>query len=478
MSVHLFISHFKQFLKRHYKHFAEVIALILFLLLCEVILEYLLIKDDGNFERFVIYELYQNDENIDNLYLGTSHVFCDINPNILDDINGKNNFNLATSAQPLIASYYLLKEADKENDLECVYLDLNISFLMGDNGNWREPDKLLTSWQVMNSMKFSMNKLDWIIHSTEPRYVYLSLFPSIRYKNNILDFDYLAERLYKKRQEVYLNYNNYEDYIHKGYRYSDHIADELYYEMPISSVKEPRQLSEDAKKYLIKIIEYCNAKDIELKLYANPMSDWILCRGHDYDNYIMQIKEIASEYGLEYYDFNLCKKEYLDISDHVYWSDNNHMNVYGAEIYTNFLGNFFEMLNRGEIESADYFYDSYQQKLDDIEEEIFGVVVEELNGELKSDCLAEAGIQNNGDDCRVFFLSTENNLRNDKVEFYIYLEDKETGEKSYVQDWSENNIYMIPIEIEECRIGIKVRAMKTKQEYGEAIIEYRFENTQ
>lgn len=472
MSAHLFISRFKQFLKRNYKPFVEVMMLILFLMLGEIVLEYLLIDNEGNFERLVMHDFYQTSENIDYLYLGTSHVYCGINPSILDDINGKNNFNLATSGQPLIVSYYLLKEADKRNDLKCVYVDLNISYLVGDGGNWREPDKLRTSWRVMEEMKFSINKIDWIMHSTMPRYVYLSLFPAIRYKNKMLDSDYVARRLYKKAQADYLSYNDNEHYVHKDYSYSEHIADEFYYETAGTSIEEPRQLSEDAKKYLIKIIEYCNINGIELKLYANPVSEWVICRNGDYDNYIVQMKELVSEFGLEYYDFNLCKKEYLDISDHIYWRDDNHMNVYGAEIYTDFFGNFFEKLSNGEIQSTDYFYDSYQQKLGDMDKEVFGVIIEEMDAERKVDCLMTAGIQADWDDYRLFLLSTEDNLQNDKVEFYIYSKDAETGEKIYVQEWSENNVYMIPADIEECRICVKVRVVGTGQEYGEVMIEY------
>lgn len=472
MPAHSFILYFKQFLKRHYKHFLEVMTLILFLALGEMILEYLLIKDE-TYERTMMHDFYQTSENIDYLYLGSSHVYCDINPHILDDINGKNNFNLATSAQPLIASYYLLKEADKRNDLECVYVDLYFPLLMGEHANWREPDGLARSWLVMNQMEFSINKLDWIMHSTRPRYVYLSLIPSIRYKNRILDFEYLAERWNEKSQASYLNYNDCGNYVRKGYNSVDKIAEELYYERTRESFKEPTQLAEDAKEYLSKIIEYCDANDIELRLFANPLSGWVICRDvRDYDKYVVQMKEFVSEFGLEYYDFNLCKKEYLDISDHMYWIDDNHLNVRGAEIYTNFFGDFFEKIENGEIQSDDYFYDSYQQKLNDIDEEVFGLVIEEIDDERKADYFATTGIQADCDDYRLFLLSTENNLRNDKVEFYVYSVDMETGEKIYIQDWSENNVYVLPADVEECRICVKVRAAKTKQEYGKAIIGY------
>lgn len=471
MSVHSFISHSSQAIKRNCKCFIEIIALILLLILGETVLEYLLIDDVGSFERVLLHEFYQNSKNIDYLYLGPSHVYCDIKPSALDVINGRNNFNLGTSAQPLIASYYLLKEADKNHDLECVYVDLFFPYLLGNNANWREPDELRTSWYVMNQMKTSVNKLDWIFHSTSPRYVYLSLFPSIRNKDKILDFDYLAEQLRGKSQADYWNYNDCTAYVDKGYYYTESIAEEFYYTTTREEAGDSLKLSEDAKEYLIKIIEYCKENDIELTLFANPVSDWFICRTGGYDNYITQVKEIVSEYGLEYYDFNLCKEKYLDIGEHIYWRDDNHLNAYGAEIYTNFIGSFFQQLHCGKIENDEYFYDSYQQKLNAMDEQVFGVIIEEMDDERRTEYLVKLGLQTDLKDYRIFSLSAVDNLIDDKAEYYFYSIDLETGEKTDVQDWSENNVYAIPMDVEG-KIGVKVRLKGTGRECGAAIVEY------
>lgn len=471
MSVHLFISLFKQFIRKNAKRFAEILALFLLLLGIECVLEYLLIDDDESFERLMMHDFYENTENIDNLYIGSSHVFCDLNPVILDEINGKNNFNLSTSAQPLIASYYLLIEADKSNDLNCVYLDLWNGLLMEDNGAWKEPERLVTSWQIIDQMKFSANKLNWMLDSTDYKHVYLSMFPAIRYKSKLLDFGYLEERLRNKTQEDYLCYNDFESYRHKGYSYTDHKADTLYGATSVQKVEKSRELSADAKKYLLKIIDYCEKNNIQLRLCANPVSDWVLCQTGDYDDYVMQMRELVSQYGLEYYDFNLCKKEYLDIDSNMYWSDDNHLNVYGAEIYTNVFGTFFEKLERGEIQSSDYFYDSYQEKLEHTEERVFGVIVEEIEDERKADYFASLN-EESMDDYRLFYLSTVDNLEADQIETYVYRVELGTEEKIVVQDWSENNRYTLPISAGEGKLYIKVRNAKTKEEYGEADIEY------
>lgn len=98
MWVRSFILHFKKILL-----FAAVIIAV------TGVMNYLYVDDTDAFSRYVLHEFYEETENIDRLYLGSSHVFCDINPVILDGINGDNNFDLATSSQQLNTSYYLLR---------------------------------------------------------------------------------------------------------------------------------------------------------------------------------------------------------------------------------------------------------------------------------------------------------------------------------------------------------------------------------
>lgn len=89
-----------------------VLFVVMVLALTEA-MNYLYVDDTTEFARCMMYEFYEDDTNIDRLYLGSSHVFCDIDPTVLDDINGENNFNLSSHMQQMITSYYLLREADK-----------------------------------------------------------------------------------------------------------------------------------------------------------------------------------------------------------------------------------------------------------------------------------------------------------------------------------------------------------------------------
>ena len=91
MWIRLFILHFKKTVL-----FASVIIAV------TEAMNYLYVDDTREFARCMMREFYEGKENIDRLYLGSSHVFCDIDPAILDEINGENNFNLASNTQQQI----------------------------------------------------------------------------------------------------------------------------------------------------------------------------------------------------------------------------------------------------------------------------------------------------------------------------------------------------------------------------------------
>ena len=56
---------------------------------------------DSEWERIVMHHFYDDRGQIDNLFLGSSHLHNDIDPFMLDELNGQYNFNLATPAQLL-----------------------------------------------------------------------------------------------------------------------------------------------------------------------------------------------------------------------------------------------------------------------------------------------------------------------------------------------------------------------------------------
>ena len=106
------------------KNFVSIIVFLLLMFFINEVLRYLLIDDSASLTRLMMHEFYTEEENIDILFLGSSHCYRSLNPQITDEIFQKNTFNAGSSLQGLDASYALLVEAGKENRLEEVYVEI------------------------------------------------------------------------------------------------------------------------------------------------------------------------------------------------------------------------------------------------------------------------------------------------------------------------------------------------------------------
>lgn len=351
------------------------------------VMNYLYIDDTDEFSRYMLHEFYEEEENIDRLYLGSSHVFCGINPVILDDINGENNFNLSTGMQQLNTSYYLLKEADKRHNIDKVYLDLYYGCTIAGTGNLHDYHMLPYSWVVINQMKPSFNKLSYMLDLSKPEYYYMTFLAFTRYKEQLFDRNYVAGVVKGKRSETWKNYEyrhiyhvDDREYImrngEKGFRiYNGRMEAGGFYRIDCEAPLEENPITLESLEYLDKIVKYCEKHDIELTWIGCPISNFQLVRNGKYDNYIRQVSELAGEYDIPYYDFNLCKSEYLDLSQDKYWADMGHLNTEGAEVFTRFLGDFLRSEEEGEETYNDCFYDSYEEKIRVAQKEIYGLEI-------------------------------------------------------------------------------------------------------
>ncbi len=374
--VRLFISHFKKIVL-----FMVVVTAVI------VSMNYLYVDDTDEFARYMLHEFYEEEENIDRLYIGTSHVFCGVNPVLLDEINGDNNFNLATGTQQLIASYYLLREADRIHNLDKVYLELYYDCTVGGKGNVHDPSTFPYSWLVLNQMKPSLNKLTYILDLSEPAYYYMSFLPFMRYKEQLFNKEYVARVFQAKQSEIWKNYEyrhitrvDDREYVmkdgEKGFRICDRTPEQGgFFEQKQEEPLDENPITEESLEYLLKITEYCEEQEIDLVWIGYPLSDYQLVRKGEYDNYIRQLSDLAKQYQVPYYDFNLCKREYLDLSQNSCWSDMGHLNTAGAELFTKFLGRFLLAQEAGDDIYQDCFYNSYEEKIRDSQDKIYGLEI-------------------------------------------------------------------------------------------------------
>lgn len=180
-------------------------------------------------------------------------------------------------------------------------------------------------------------------------------------------------------------------------------------------------MAQSSELYLRKAIEYCQKKGIPVTLFISPMYNLQPASVGNYDNYVKQMKNIASEYDLDFYDFNLAKEEYFPIQNLKYFKDVDHLNSNGAAMFTDF---FYKVVSGNAEQNQKYFYDSYVQKLKDEEPEVYGIHYWKEDAEI--------------------FMNVVSN-RDSGMEYRItIIPDKSLNKESYlVQDFCENKKFII-----------------------------------
>lgn len=380
---------------------------------------------ESEWESRLWHKFYEDKGKIDNLYLGSSHVFFDIDPSLLDELNGQYNFNLATPTQLMNGTYYLLREADRNNELSHVYIELHYGCnIEGKSSEKNEP--ILTqpyrNWNNTDYMNFSLNKLAYMFSIADVEKFVNIWLPFSRYRSKLDDWETIRQTVVDKK--IAKEQTDCDSGIcEKGFQYSTTVYrdDSRVYRQ--SCILEEKPLPEMSEAYFRKTIEYCQKREIPITLFVSPMYELKLISTENYDNYVNQIREIADEYHVVFYDFNLAKEEYLPIQNTKYFHDAGHLNTVGARMYTEF---FYEVVSRDVSENHKYFYDSYVQKLQSSTPTVYGIYYRKTD--------------QTDDDPQAKNMWIASN-REEEMEYRIILTPE--GEESYmVQDFNENKMFL------------------------------------
>lgn len=438
--------------KKWCKRLMKLCAAAVFFHVMAGILTYIYVDEDQWFRNLWHY-YYKAEGKIDRIYLGSSHVYSDINPAILDQKTGQYHFNLATSSQTLNGSYYLLKEAAHGNKLSHVYLELYYKCIV-DNGSAKDSDPVYSkdyypnNWNNTDYMKLSCNKLAYL-HTIGDQENYPNLFfPFVRFRQHLDDWEYVRQIIAKKKEPSYLAYQ-YEAKASDGTAYTKY-TDQGYYcstfQYPDekrlfaqSTVLKQNPIGEGSEQYLRKIILYCKQKNIPLTLFVSPMDHLQLVSTQDYDHYIRQLQDIAAEYGVDFYDFNLAKETYLPVWEGKYFRDEGHLNSAGADIFTSFL---YQVLSKEADENERYFYQSYKEKLQKTDPDIYGLYYSD-----------HPAADENAGQMRTYKIASN---RSTGIKYRVTVQ-PEGGEEYMLWDFEDKNEFTLPAsERGTCRITARL----------------------
>lgn len=356
------------------------IALFCFIYIgAQAALKYVLVDDTMTISRMMMHELYTQEKNVDVLFCGASHCQLGFDTEVTDTGMGLSTFNAGSSSQGLETSLALIKEAAAYYDLKQVYVDLDYSIVMRDEPN------LESIYIISDYMRPSFRKASYLLNATPFEYYLNSFMPLHKGRGYRTKPAEILETVRKKALPGYRNYTDADpSYAGKGHIASKTAVEDGTLWSYETDAAIGTDIPETQKKYLQQIIDFCRKKGIQLTFVSVPVTDFHLVQIGNYDAYVDALRSFLSEYGASYYDFNLCRQEALALDRDSLFNDDNHLNQDGSRLFSEA----FSLVFTAQTGKEAFFYDSYADKLADIEPRVLGLIVKKATGGMEPEFLA------------------------------------------------------------------------------------------
>lgn len=308
------------------KLFKALTFSILFLIMLGV-LSYILRPYSGSASRKNYCGFYAEEENsLDVVFIGASSCFAFWEPMEFWNDYGVTSYNFAAGTYPVQFYKYSIDEVRKTQDPKLYVIDLR-PFTVAEDGYYLETsvpnmDHDVPIRNVVDNVKYSWNRAKMIWECLPEEYDKVPyLFDIIKYHTEwprLLDAQSLAFAAndahdslkgFKKVEAV------------KKVKFTDH------------SMVETRQPLSDRLDVILKdLLEYCKKEQLEVLFLVNAY-----CQKEEEKAVYNYISDVVAEYDYSFINTNDYYKEIgFDYTQDYY--DNSHVNIFGADKYTDFVG--------------------------------------------------------------------------------------------------------------------------------------------
>jgi hypothetical protein len=253
------------------------------------------------FDKF--YEVEK--DTLDAIFVGSSHVYCDINPVIIWNEQGIPSYDLAMGGQPVIFSYYNIKESLLYQHPKVLIFETYLS-LFYEKPNW--------GTVAVNTLglKFSQNKIDALYAATDGSWgKILSSFWGMPIYHSLNDI-FKEDLIDNSENTPYMN----------GFTFSKAIT--VLDKPDVAQITGIKKLEERKLEYLLKIIKLAKEENIKLLLITSPFAI-----SSEYQEIFNSIRIIAQQNNVDYINYNLLYDE-LDLNFETDLIDEGHLNYHGA----------------------------------------------------------------------------------------------------------------------------------------------------
>ncbi len=320
-------------------------------------LDYIVSDDTSSLSRVTIHDFYQ-EEPIDILFIGTSHTLFALDSQMLTEELDQSVFDLSVVGPDFVKMYYLLNEALRTKEIGHVFVEMSVSRL-GIEGKNETGTYLITDYikGLRNRAELIFNKLD------ENNYVN-AVFPLRRNLTTIPTMATIRETVSRKRQDAYTKYLGWGSYRGRGewtrqvYRFDNTIDEDLVDEIDVGDIRD------DEWEYLMKIMDLCKEKNVELTLYAMPYTDPCIVQYEAYETLNDMVRKEAEKRSAAFLDMNLVRKDIMSFVADDY-KDYEHLNLEPGKKVTEFLAEYIRDPN------GDWYFDSLSDRFD--ERKVYGI---------------------------------------------------------------------------------------------------------
>lgn len=286
-----------------------------------------LIKDGKFFHYQMWQDFYLQPHNsLDLFFLGSSHTYRSFNPEIFDAALGSHSFNLGTSDQTPMTSYFVLKEILNTQKPKSVILEVYwLTLMKGDQfRNASYNYEYIRSPNVRE--EFYRDGFDW-------KGRMLLIFPSYRYRNNLNDVFRLATGKVP-------GFEDKGEYKVKGYvEASDTVRlKDLNKQNEFDGFLFKKQNIERKQiLYIKKIVDLCRSRGISIVFITAPLPPVSLGKVTDYRNIHDYINQLALGLNVPYMDTNTDAPKGLFNNED--FMDEGHLNKTGVRKFDAYLLN-------------------------------------------------------------------------------------------------------------------------------------------
>lgn len=258
-------------------------------------------------------------DSVDMVFIGTSHQFCSIDPDLLYEEYGINSFMLATSAQTIPMSYYATMEAIEYQHPKAIVLEV---LYCSNDFRTVTPEMSHTFFDGMPLGKTKKLAIEDLIEEEEQIYYYMNLG---RYHTRWKD----------------LTIEDFQSNLTtpRGGYYSEDVKYNWRIQVVPEQDKEP--MPPEMEKYMDMLVELCEENHVELILYVAPFNSMYddeatredLFRRQRIFNYV---GDYAEEHDLRYYNL-FYEIDYIGLDGKTDYKDSQHLNCYGQEKVTSYM---------------------------------------------------------------------------------------------------------------------------------------------